>query len=176
MQKFRLVHEYPLLPADFIGLVDNLAFRSHLIEQLGSVRMSERLAYEESPSERRKTIRVYPDMHLPQWIERAIKDREPHFDMHYQLDKRTFVEKFSGESGIGRVEGTITYRRDGERSTTRLFDGSFHCSARIVGRAIEKFYVARMTQMYDDEARFTREYIASGQCQTRASSATEDSP
>lgn len=159
MQEFEFVHRFSLPPVELVSLIDDIGFRRHLIDHLGTIRQSDRLVYEDSPAERRKLIRVYPDLHLPAWIERAIRHREPYFEMNYILDKGTMVETVSGEARIGKLRGETLYGADGKGGTVRRLRGSFECEVRLVGRAIEKFYMARMTNMYDREAELTQEYI-----------------
>ncbi len=159
MQIFAQEHNFPLSPVDLIALTDNLNFRDYLLGHLDTIQRSDRIVFEETPSMRRKTIRVYPNLHLPNWIERALQNREPHFDMHYLLDKARLTEQVWGESLIGKMEGEIIYRGAGQGSTVRKFQGQFHCDVRLVGRAIEKFYLGRMETMYEREAELTRRYI-----------------
>lgn len=159
MQEFEFIHHFSLAPLELIQVIDDAVFRRHLIDHLGTIRQSDRLVYEDSPVERRKLIRVYPDLHLPAWIERALRHREPYFEMNYLLDKKTMVETVSGEARIGKLRGKTLYEADGKGGTVRCLTGSFECEVRLVGRAVEKFYMARMTNMYDREAELTQEYI-----------------
>ncbi len=159
MQDFLNEYHFPLLPADLIVLTDDLKFREYLLNNLDTIQRSERIVFEETPSERRKTIRIYPNLHLPGWMERALQNGEPHFDMHYLLDKTRLAERVWGESRIGKMEGETIYKGDGQGGTVRKFQGRFHCDVRLVGRAIEKFYLGRMQNMYEREAGLTRQYI-----------------
>ena len=159
MQEFEFRHRFSLPPPDLVSLIDDTGFRSHLIGRLDTIRQSERLAYEDSPSERRKLIRVYPELHLPSWIERAIRHREPYFEMNYLLDKQSMIETVWGEARIGKFRGQTFYLPDGGGGTMRKLTGSFQCDIHLVGRAVEKIYMNRMTNMYDREAELTQEYI-----------------
>ncbi|MCB0219983.1 MAG: DUF2505 family protein [Chrysiogenetes bacterium] len=159
MQEFEFRHCFPLPPIELVNWIDDSGFRRYLIEHLGTIRQSDRLVYEDSPTQRRKIVRVYPDLHLPAWIERALKHREPYFEMNYVLDKETMIETVSGEARIGKLNGKTLYEPDGRGGTIRRFKGSFECEVRLVGRAVERFYMARMAGMYDREADLTQQYI-----------------
>lgn len=159
MQEFEFRHCFPLPPVELVDLIDDSGFRRYLIEHLGTVRRSDRLVYEDSPTERRKVVRVYPDLHLPAWIERVLKYREQYFEMNYLLDKETMIETVSGEARIGKLSGKTFYEPDGRGGTIRRLKGSFECEVRLVGRAVERFYMTRMVDMYDREADFTKQYI-----------------
>ncbi len=159
MQRFRFEHRFSLPPAQLVHLLDDMDFREYLVRGLVNIHASERICFETSEHERFKTIRVYPKVNLPSWLQRALKDRESHFDMTYRLDKKRMVEKIEGSSRLGMVTGEIVYLANGNRGTIRRFTGEFNCRIGIVGPAVEKFYLVRMTMMQNQEAELTEQYI-----------------
>lgn len=161
MQSFKFEHRFSLPPVHLVRLLDDLAFRQYLVDNLANVHASERIRFDDTGYERFKTIRVYPKMNLPSWIERAFKDPESYFEMNYRLDKTRMVEKIEGTSHFGKVIGEVVYLPEGLSGTIRRFQGEFSCRFSVIGPAIEKFYLRHMGDMQDMEADLTQKYIAS---------------
>lgn len=138
-------------------MLDELSFLGLVAERDNHILCVERPVFEDSDSSRHKMLRVFPNLHLPKWVERRIHSHEPHLDIHYLLSKPDMVERVWCESKLGTLEGEICYQAAEATWTRRHAAGVINCDKPLVGGFIERLFHKNILGIQELEANILRE-------------------
>ena len=160
--RFKLIHQFPTTPREYIEAVTAPGYDEFVAKRL-SLRERREIARDDSSDVVSRTVRVVPEHDLPPAIARLTRGKTLAYDETTELDLRSGKGRWSIKPGLleGRIkaEGTFDLDDDGSGGLVRTVEGEITVKILGAGAVIEKFIVAQVKESYDRGAEVVLEWL-----------------